>query len=562
MRTSVTLAACLLTLATSAVIGAAQGQRYALIIGITGYPNFPPGNRLRFADRDAQLFYDFITSPEGGGFPDGNIRVLKNHTATRRAINEEIQWLSRRVGGEDLVYVFFSGHGVVDELGVSYFMPYDADPGSPDNAGFSSGEFVRKLRTRLSAKFLVIFVDACHAGAAFGEGLGKEGSANITPEFNRAWKDALKPQPDVLSMAFLSAAANQRSYEDPQLDGGHGLFTWYLVEGMRGAADGSIAVDGTVTAGELYRYVLDNVERHSRREFGKEQTPTVSPEFTSTFPFRVTAGGAVALAEEARRTATACYQGTLGKEYYATIHLCEEAIRVDPNNASAHFNLGWAFWQLDDAPSAKREWLVTLKLDPADPQVHANLGTALARLGDLSGGIAEARESMRLDPDGPGAGALGFILHEYAHDFAGAFAITSKWVARHPNDTSAQMDLAEQYLTTSRFAEAQARLAALLKDPSISTRHRVALGTLEIVALTGQDKMAEVVQRMRQLRGIIEPQIGEFKVGWTFAGTKQFVTTSRDANITRYRDWLLKVLMAIDTGDRDATVQLLTPSQE
>ena len=76
MKTRITLGLGLLILAGPNAVCAAQGEKYALVIGITGYPRFPASRQLRFADQDAQLFYDFITTPEGGSFPAGNIRLL------------------------------------------------------------------------------------------------------------------------------------------------------------------------------------------------------------------------------------------------------------------------------------------------------------------------------------------------------------------------------------------------------------------------------------------------------------------------------------------------------
>src|SRR5262245_42294363 len=126
----------LLTLSTALVEVTAQkstaeGQKYALIIGISGYPNFPAEHQLKYADQDAIQFKNFIQSPEGGAFPAANIRLLTNANATRDRIEGEIEWLSRRAHRDDLVYVFFSGHGMEDDNGIVYFMPYGSDSQHP-----------------------------------------------------------------------------------------------------------------------------------------------------------------------------------------------------------------------------------------------------------------------------------------------------------------------------------------------------------------------------------------------------------------------------------------------
>jgi hypothetical protein len=84
-------------------VGVAFGQqKYALVIGITGYPGFPVSERLKFADRDAEEFASFIISGEGGGFPAGNVHLVTNANATRVRLYAEFDWLYRTVGPTDL----------------------------------------------------------------------------------------------------------------------------------------------------------------------------------------------------------------------------------------------------------------------------------------------------------------------------------------------------------------------------------------------------------------------------------------------------------------------------
>jgi hypothetical protein len=63
---------------------------------------------------------------------------------------------------------------------------------------------------------------------------------------------------------------NQLSQEDARWGGGHGVFTHFLLEALRGAADED--GDQIVTLGESVEYVRDRV----RRETGNAQIPTIS----------------------------------------------------------------------------------------------------------------------------------------------------------------------------------------------------------------------------------------------------------------------------------------------
>jgi len=248
---------------------------YALVIGITGYPHFAADQRLRFADRDARRFAQFLNTPAAGSFPSNNVRLLVNEQATRQAIYREMKWLADRVNGNDRLYVFFAGHGIVDSVSErAYFMPYDADPANPGGLGMRADNFLQDLRDMLTAKRMIFFIDACHAAAAMSRSGSARNSLGMTDKLNALWREEFAGKQE-LNMGFFSASSNQRSFEDTEFR--HGIFTWYLLEGLEGAADRDN--NGKVEAGELRRYLSDRVEERSKQRFQAAQTPTISPVF-------------------------------------------------------------------------------------------------------------------------------------------------------------------------------------------------------------------------------------------------------------------------------------------
>jgi uncharacterized caspase-like protein len=64
---------------------------------------------------------------------------------------------------------------------------------------------------------------------------------------------------------MTASGANEVSVENDQF--GHGVFTYYLVEGLKGEADAD--GDGFITVDEAYRYVSDKVPQAT----GQEQHP-------------------------------------------------------------------------------------------------------------------------------------------------------------------------------------------------------------------------------------------------------------------------------------------------
>jgi uncharacterized caspase-like protein len=62
----------------------------------------------------------------------------------------------------------------------------------------------------------------------------------------------------------------------------HGLFTYYLLKGLRGEADTNH--NGTVTFGELASYVRQKVSWAAKTQFNQEQRPLLAPQLKPDDP--------------------------------------------------------------------------------------------------------------------------------------------------------------------------------------------------------------------------------------------------------------------------------------
>src|SRR5262245_39109241 len=63
-------------------------------------------------------------------------------------------------------------------------------------------------------------------------------------------------------LRLLASRQDQRSYEGKNWGGGHGVFTWYLLEGLGGKADSD--KDGIVRVGELLNYLSETVPKETK----------------------------------------------------------------------------------------------------------------------------------------------------------------------------------------------------------------------------------------------------------------------------------------------------------
>jgi len=229
-------------------------RSYAVIVGISSYRNLGKDLQLQYAERDAQSIYTILISPEGGNFKAENVHMLTGAKATLADLRREIDgWLPTMAKDDDRVLIYFAGHGFVYG-GKGYLAPYDIDPKNIAATGYSMDNLGSVIGGKIKAKYKVLLTDACHSGAI---------SPEDTQNLNRTLSDLNK------SLFSLTASRDrERSFESPDLEGGHGVFTYYVVKGLEGAADTSR--DGIVTADELAEYVHTNV----REATGGQQNPT------------------------------------------------------------------------------------------------------------------------------------------------------------------------------------------------------------------------------------------------------------------------------------------------
>ena len=225
-----------------------RGKLWAVVIGVSNYKNLRPEEQLRFAHRDAEDLAAFLRSPNGGGFPSTQIKVLLNEEATIASVRTALgTWLPRSAEPNDVVYIFFAGHGVVEQGTDGYLLASDSDPQNLYATALPISELDRIINERLRSRVAVVIADACHSGKIGLASRGVEEQILINRFLDEVGKSGAG------SFRLLASRADERSYEDPRWGGGHGVFTHFLLEGLKGTADRDR--DGVVRAGELLDYL-------------------------------------------------------------------------------------------------------------------------------------------------------------------------------------------------------------------------------------------------------------------------------------------------------------------
>jgi tetratricopeptide (TPR) repeat protein/uncharacterized caspase-like protein len=232
-----------------------RGEVYAVVVGISDYqdPGIPD---LRFADKDAEAFANYLRStaggPEGSGLDNDHLKVLINQQATMAQFGIALDWIMENAKEGDKAIIYFSGHGDVEKKTITqpgFLLCWDA----PARVYISGGAFalpmlqevISTLSIQNKAKVIVI-TDACRSGTLAGSSVG--GSQATASNLARQYANEIK---------IMSCQPNEFSIEGEQWGGGRGAFSYNLVNGMFGLADQNN--DLGISLQEIGRYLEDHV---------------------------------------------------------------------------------------------------------------------------------------------------------------------------------------------------------------------------------------------------------------------------------------------------------------
>ena len=233
----------------------------ALIVGITNYKNIP---LAIYADNDAKMFSDFAY--RSLGVSRDKIKLLVNETANFVEIKKTIKrWLQNEIkSGETDVYLFFAGHGLVsDNQKDLYLLPYDGEPTLLDDTSIKRSELF-SIISESNPKSVTAFFDTCYSG------LTRENKMLIASA--RPLKIVAEENTIPININLITAAANNEIANGLEA-AEHGMFSYYLMEGLSGNADSDN--DKNITLGELYSYLSDKVKDKSSK-LGRQQNPQLS----------------------------------------------------------------------------------------------------------------------------------------------------------------------------------------------------------------------------------------------------------------------------------------------
>jgi tetratricopeptide (TPR) repeat protein len=228
--------------------------KVALLIGVSEYE--PGLNPLPAAVKDIEALRRVLQDPEMGGFDQ--VKTLAN--PDRQAMESEIEMLFDGRAKDDLVLLFFSGHGIKDDASTLYFASRNTRKNAKGDLIRSTAvetRFVHNIMNNSRAKRQAIILDCCFSGAFDPAFQSKDdGSVDLQTQLGAEGR-----------VVLTSSSSMEYSFEQQGSD--LSIYTRYLVEGIETGA-GDTNSDGFVSMLELHEYAASKVQ-----ETAPKMTPKI-----------------------------------------------------------------------------------------------------------------------------------------------------------------------------------------------------------------------------------------------------------------------------------------------
>jgi uncharacterized caspase-like protein len=243
------------------------GSKAKLLVLAIGVSKYQDKNlTLEFAAKDAKDFAESFVKQKGGLYQDVVVKALTDEKATKDAIINGLDWISKETTSKDVAVVFLAGHGMNGSEGAYYYLPVNAKIDILRDTGVPSEEMKNAVAS-LAGK-TVLFIDTCHAGNVMGARAPAMDITGVVNELASAENGAV---------VFASSTGRQYSFED--LAWGNGAFTKAAVEGLEGKAD--YTGKGRITINMLDLYISERVKELTK---GKQTPATAKPKTIPDFP--------------------------------------------------------------------------------------------------------------------------------------------------------------------------------------------------------------------------------------------------------------------------------------
>ena len=191
-----------------------------------------------------------------GGVPSSNIALLTDRKATSAQIEKTLrEWLPTRSTKDGVVIIYFSGQAMVSPRGEVFLVPYD---GTKTPTSLYRLSALESVLAKLNPRQAILIFDGKTAAII------DQTKTPATPRWDLDGENTIR----MIAVEGLATGIDDDNHR-------HGLFTYYLLRGLRGEADTNR--DGKITFGEVSGFVRQKVTWASKSQFNVTQRPQMIP---------------------------------------------------------------------------------------------------------------------------------------------------------------------------------------------------------------------------------------------------------------------------------------------
>ncbi|HEY9680275.1 MAG TPA: caspase family protein [Oculatellaceae cyanobacterium] len=220
-------------------------DKWAFLVGVNQFANFPD-NSLRYCVADATALRDYLVN--SAGFKPNHVYMLTDEQATTANIHRVIEkLLPAAVRKDDLVLLYFSSHGTPSMRGENYIVTHDFDGKMDGNSktGIPMSKMSEMIKANIPCNRVVTILDTCFSGNA---------------------RDLDSPLVGCGQLILTACGFSETSLEDPRL--GHGYFTYYLIDSLK----------GNRYIEKAFATTKNQVQNHTLSEHQHKQSPILKDE--------------------------------------------------------------------------------------------------------------------------------------------------------------------------------------------------------------------------------------------------------------------------------------------
>lgn len=241
-----------------------QPDLFVIVVGLNAYKN--ETMNLNYGKGDAESFAAEVALRTKKLFRKIEVVKLFDAQVTRAAVKAAFDKTAKTAGADDMFVFYYAGHGVMSEETPArfYLVPHDVTKlfGADDmlREKAIAADELKAWAADIPARKQVMVLDACQSGGAL-QAFAQRGASEQKAMYQLARSAGI---------AVLAATGTEQfASEFKALK--HGIFTYALLKGLSGDADGG--KDGTVTVRELDAFLNDAVPELTKQHRGSAQFP-------------------------------------------------------------------------------------------------------------------------------------------------------------------------------------------------------------------------------------------------------------------------------------------------